>query len=201
MQHAAYSIHFMVLSLYKMGDYDHRRRDRKHYRRYEDDDYQDGAAEDHTGASTTETTTRRSNRDRSRSRSPVESEERKRRQIDAERAARMARLRAENEQEESRMNRSASATAMTDDKTKPTLPSAKEAIIEVKESEIEGLDEEEQMQLLLGFTGGFGTTKNSKVEDNHKTLAAGAAKKNKARKYRQYMNRKGGFNRPLDKIN
>ena len=78
---------------------------------------------------------------------------------------------------------------------------------------------------LMGFTG-FSTTKNTKVgisktsilfKENYKNLekfrsfskslnfqvagnADGAVKINKQRKYRQYMNRKGGFNRPLDYI-
>jgi U4/U6.U5 tri-snRNP-associated protein 3 len=52
----------------------------------------------------------------------------------------------------------------------------------------------------LGFGGEFGSTKGNKVEDNHSSSARGAAAKHKARKYRQYMNRKNGFNRPLDKM-
>lgn len=51
------------------------------------------------------------------------------------------------------------------------------------------------MAAMMGF-GGFGTTKNKKVAGN----AAGAAEVKKERTWRQYMNRKGGFNRPLDKI-
>jgi U4/U6.U5 tri-snRNP-associated protein 3 len=78
--------------------------------------------------------------------------------------------------------------------------SAKEAIIEVDEEELDGLDEEEQMQIMLGF-GGFDTTKGKAVKDNQDSLARGSSGKNKARKYRQYMNRKGGFNKPLDKMN
>lgn len=74
-----------------------------------------------------------------------------------------------------------------------------ESIIEVKAEELEGLDEEEQMKKLLGFSG-FNSTKGEAVEDNHKTAARGVATKNKARKYRQYMNRKNGFNRPLEKV-
>ena len=66
--------------------------------------------------------------------------------------------------------------------------------------ELEELDEEEQMQRMLGF-GGFDSTKGKAVEDNQNSLAMGSAAKNKARKYRQYMNRKGGFNKPLDKMN
>eukprot|EP00934_Nitzschia_sp_Nitz4_P000811 Nitzschia sp. Nitz4//scaffold497_size4732//407//739//NITZ4_009235-RA/size4732-processed-gene-0.1-mRNA-1//1//CDS//3329553080//811//frame0 len=48
--------------------------------------------------------------------------------------------------------------------------------------------------------GGFGCTKGQAVEDNQSTAARGAAAKNKARKYRQYMNRKNGFNRALEKM-
>jgi U4/U6.U5 tri-snRNP-associated protein 3 len=110
----------------------------------------------------------------------------------------MARLRAENEQEEQKL----SGMHAADGGSGPASAhvSAKDAIIEVDEEEIEGLDEEEQMQKMLGF-GGFDSTKGKAVEDNHKSLAKGSAAKNKARKYRQYMNRKGGFNKPLDKMN
>uniref|UniRef100_A0A915DG03 U4/U6.U5 small nuclear ribonucleoprotein 27 kDa protein n=1 Tax=Ditylenchus dipsaci TaxID=166011 RepID=A0A915DG03_9BILA len=54
---------------------------------------------------------------------------------------------------------------------------------------------DEEMSKLMGF-GNFDTTKNKKVSDN----VDGMAKINKPRKYRQYMNRKGGFNRPLDYV-
>jgi U4/U6.U5 tri-snRNP-associated protein 3 len=57
----------------------------------------------------------------------------------------------------------------------------------------EELDEDEAaMQAMMGF-GGFGTTKGKKVAGNN----AGAIKKEKKTEYRQYMNRVGGFNRPL----
>jgi len=72
------------------------------------------------------------------------------------------------------------------DSTAAGNPSAKEAIIEVDDEELEGLDEEEQMQKLLGF-GGFDITKGKKIQDNHDSLAKGSAAKNKARKYRQYI--------------
>jgi U4/U6.U5 tri-snRNP-associated protein 3 len=55
--------------------------------------------------------------------------------------------------------------------------------------EEDGMD---AMQAMLGF-GGFGTTKNQKVLGNN----AGAVRKEKKTEYRQYMNRVGGFNRPL----
>ncbi|CAB0038222.1 unnamed protein product [Trichogramma brassicae] len=53
--------------------------------------------------------------------------------------------------------------------------------------------EEQQMMKMMGFCG-FDTTKGKKVEGND----AGAVHVILKRKYRQYMNRKGGFNRPLD---
>jgi U4/U6.U5 tri-snRNP-associated protein 3 len=53
-------------------------------------------------------------------------------------------------------------------------------------------DEEAAMAAMLGF-GGFGTTKNKKVKGND----VGAVRKEKKSEYRQYMNRQGGFNRPL----
>ncbi|KAL1840728.1 hypothetical protein VTJ49DRAFT_168 [Mycothermus thermophilus] len=55
--------------------------------------------------------------------------------------------------------------------------------------EDDGLDD---MAALMGF-GGFGSTKGKKVLGNN----VGAARKEKQTKYRQYMNRVGGFNRPL----
>lgn len=57
----------------------------------------------------------------------------------------------------------------------------------------------EEIAKLLGF-GGFGTTKNKVVEDNHTGAASGAVSKHKERKYRQYMNRKAGFDRPLQSM-
>jgi len=48
------------------------------------------------------------------------------------------------------------------------------------------------MQAMMGF-GGFGTTQNKKVAGND----VSAVRKEKKTEYRQYMNRVGGFNRPL----
>ena len=79
-------------------------------------------------------------------------------------------------------------------------PKPQEEIIMVNPEELEGMDDDEQMKRLLGFDG-FGSTKGTSVEDNHASAARGVAAKNKARKYRQYMNRKNGFNRPLEKMN
>jgi len=55
--------------------------------------------------------------------------------------------------------------------------------------------DEEAMAQMMGF-GGFGTTKGQEVTGNQQ----GAALVKKQRTWRQYMNRRGGFNRPLDKI-
>lgn len=48
------------------------------------------------------------------------------------------------------------------------------------------------MAAMMGF-GGFGSTKGKKVLGNN----VGAVSKEKKTEYRQYMNRVGGFNRPL----
>lgn len=48
------------------------------------------------------------------------------------------------------------------------------------------------MAAMMGF-GGFGSTKGQKVLGNN----VGAVSKEKKTEYRQYMNRVGGFNRPL----
>ncbi|KAK4075985.1 hypothetical protein Trihar35433_2545 [Trichoderma harzianum] len=60
--------------------------------------------------------------------------------------------------------------------------------------EVEGQDDDDvaAMQAMMGF-GGFGTTKGKKVAGNN----AGGVRKEKKSEYRQYMNRQGGFNRPL----
>ncbi|CAO1630358.1 unnamed protein product [Parajaminaea phylloscopi] len=57
-------------------------------------------------------------------------------------------------------------------------------------------DPEEAMMAAMGF-GGFGSTKGSKVAGN----VTGSANVKKERTWRQYMNRKGGFNRQLDPVN
>jgi U4/U6.U5 tri-snRNP-associated protein 3 len=61
------------------------------------------------------------------------------------------------------------------------------------------LTEEEQMARLMGISG-FGTTKGKAVDDNAMGAARGAVSMAKKMKYRQYMNRKGGFNRSLNHV-
>lgn len=57
-------------------------------------------------------------------------------------------------------------------------------------------EEEIEMMKLMGF-GSFDTTKGKKTDGSVNAYAVNVTMK---RKYRQYMNRKGGFNRPLDFI-
>lgn len=62
---------------------------------------------------------------------------------------------------------------------------------------MEGKTEEEiEMMKTMGFAS-FDTTKGKKVDGSVNAYAINVSQK---RKYRQYMNRKGGFNRPLDFI-
>lgn len=56
-------------------------------------------------------------------------------------------------------------------------------------------DEEAAMMRLMGFSG-FDSTSGKEVEGN---AAAGTVKVKSKRQARQYMNRRGGFNRPLPK--
>jgi U4/U6.U5 tri-snRNP-associated protein 3 len=60
----------------------------------------------------------------------------------------------------------------------------------------EDMDDEAVMQRIMGF-GGFRSTKNTKVPGNDKNYGV---RKDKKTEYRQYMNRQGGFNRPLDSM-
>lgn len=114
---------------------------------------------------------------------------------DEERRARMAKLRADNDEEERRLE--ADAVEANNEKA------SKEELTKIKEftqEDLEGLTEEEKMMKMMGIEG-FSTTKGKAVKDNQVGASRGAAAKSKARKYRQYMNRKGGFNRALDKMN
>ncbi|EQL01681.1 hypothetical protein G6O67_003031 [Ophiocordyceps sinensis] len=60
------------------------------------------------------------------------------------------------------------------------------------DDDIEVDPELDAMQAMMGF-GGFGSTKGKKIAGND----VGAVRKEKKTEYRQYMNRQGGFNRPL----
>uniref|UniRef100_A0A8D3BE31 U4/U6.U5 small nuclear ribonucleoprotein 27 kDa protein n=1 Tax=Scophthalmus maximus TaxID=52904 RepID=A0A8D3BE31_SCOMX len=74
---------------------------------------------------------------------------------------------------------------------------AKEKSIQISEEDMEGKTEEEiEMMKQMGFAS-FDTTKGKKQTGSVNAFAINVSMK---RKYRQYMNRKGGFNRPLDFI-
>jgi len=69
-----------------------------------------------------------------------------------------------------------------------------EARPQISDADLVGkTDDEIEMMKLMGFAG-FDSTKNKHVSGNT-GFAVNIIHK---RKYRQYMNRKGGFNRPLD---
>lgn len=70
-------------------------------------------------------------------------------------------------------------------------PPPKKEKVEAAEEEKE--DPEVALKRLMGF-GTFRSTKNTKVPGNDRNYAVHKSKK---AEYRQYMNRKGGFNRPL----
>ena len=70
-------------------------------------------------------------------------------------------------------------------------------VIEINEDDLEGKTEDEvEVMKAMGFCG-FSTTKGQKVSGNDVSAVHHVVQ----RKYRQYMNRKGGFNRPLDYVN
>ncbi|XP_078667731.1 uncharacterized protein LOC144909565 [Branchiostoma floridae x Branchiostoma belcheri] len=69
---------------------------------------------------------------------------------------------------------------------------------EIDPSKLEGKTEDEiEMMKMMGFCD-FDSTKGKKKNDVQ--TKAGAANILQKRRYRQYMNRRGGFNRPLDSI-
>lgn len=83
-------------------------------------------------------------------------------------------------------------------KKKPTAADFMGDVMEDEEEDDVVVEEDEgmaAMQAMMGF-GGFGTTKQKKVPGND----VGAVRKEKKTEYRQYMNRVGGFNRPLDEL-
>lgn len=56
-------------------------------------------------------------------------------------------------------------------------------------------EDDDAMMAMMGMSG-FGSTKGKQVAGNQE----GVVDIKKIRTWRQYMNRRGGFNRPLDKI-
>lgn len=69
--------------------------------------------------------------------------------------------------------------------------------IQISAEDMDGKTEDEiEMMKMMGFAS-FDTTKGKKTDGSVNAYAVNVSMK---RKYRQYMNRKGGFNRPLDFI-
>ncbi|XP_075960743.1 U4/U6.U5 small nuclear ribonucleoprotein 27 kDa protein isoform X1 [Anarhichas minor] len=141
--------------------------------------------------------------ERRRSRSASRERERKRRERersrsrDRDRERRRSRSRSPHRRRSSRSpprrHRSSSSPSeeRKDSKEKSVKP------ITISAEDMEGKTEEEiEMMKLMGF-GSFETSKGRKTDGSVNAFAINVSMK---RKYRQYMNRKGGFNRPLDFI-
>uniref|UniRef100_A0A1B6L163 U4/U6.U5 small nuclear ribonucleoprotein 27 kDa protein n=1 Tax=Graphocephala atropunctata TaxID=36148 RepID=A0A1B6L163_9HEMI len=130
----------------------------------------------------------RNERDRRRRRSRSRDRDRRRRSPERERDH-------ERRRDERRRSRSWSRSRSRSNernRTKPrnSLPNRPQ----VTDADLEGkTPEEQEMIKMLGFCT-FDTTHGKKVDGNED----GAVHVILKRKYRQYMNRKGGFNRPLD---
>lgn len=119
-------------------------------------------------------------RDRNRDRKRKRSRERTDRRRSSDRNRRRSRSRSRSKD---RSKTSATQNQMRQ-KGRPVIP----------EVEMQGKTEDEkEMMRVMGFSG-FDTTKGKKVPGN----VPGDVHVIFKRKYRQYMNRKGGFNRPLD---
>ncbi|XP_031704872.1 U4/U6.U5 small nuclear ribonucleoprotein 27 kDa protein isoform X2 [Anarrhichthys ocellatus] len=140
--------------------------------------------------------------ERRRSRSASRERERKRRERersrsrDRDRERRRSRSRSPHRRRSRsppRRHRSSSSPSeeRKDSKEKSAKP------ITISAEDMEGKTEEEiEMMKLMGF-GSFETSKGRKTDGSVNAFAINVSMK---RKYRQYMNRKGGFNRPLDFI-
>ncbi|GJQ77089.1 hypothetical protein Trydic_g23660 [Trypoxylus dichotomus] len=137
---------------------------------------------------------RERDRDRDRDRERERERDRHRRKRsrdrsrDRERSRDRDRRRHSNDRESyRRYSRSRSRSVDKKSKGFPERPAVTAADLEGKSPD------EQEMMKLMGFCS-FDTTKGKKVEGND----VGDVHVILKRKYRQYMNRKGGFNRPLD---
>ncbi|XP_044139058.1 U4/U6.U5 small nuclear ribonucleoprotein 27 kDa protein [Bufo gargarizans] len=142
-------------------------------------------------------------RERRRSRSTSRERERRRRERSRSRERRRSRSRSPHRRRSRspRRHRSSSLSPgrlkerRDDDKDGKDSKVVKEH--QITAEELEGKTEEEiEMMKMMGFSS-FDTTKGKKVDGSVNAYAINVSQK---RKYRQYMNRKGGFNRPLDFI-
>ncbi|XP_068577221.1 U4/U6.U5 small nuclear ribonucleoprotein 27 kDa protein [Cebidichthys violaceus] len=152
------------------------------------------------GRSRSRTPPRRAERRRSRSAS--RDRERKRRERDRSRSRDRDRERRRSRSRSPHRRRSRSpprrhrsSSSPSEERKDSKEKSAKP--ITISAEDMEGKTEEEiEMMKLMGF-GSFETSKGRKTDGSVNAFAINVSMK---RKYRQYMNRKGGFNRPLDFI-
>ncbi|XP_064421601.1 U4/U6.U5 small nuclear ribonucleoprotein 27 kDa protein isoform X1 [Latimeria chalumnae] len=137
-------------------------------------------------------------RERRRSRSASRERERRRRSRDRRRSRSRSPHRRRSRSPRRHRSTSLSPSRQKDGEKKDSKDS-KSAVKEhhISEEDMEGKTEEEiEMMKLMGFSS-FDTTKGKKIDGSVNAYAVNVSQK---RKYRQYMNRKGGFNRPLDFI-
>ncbi|KAL6114682.1 U4/U6.U5 small nuclear ribonucleoprotein 27 kDa protein [Pungitius pungitius] len=143
-------------------------------------------------------------RERRRSRSTSRDRERKRRERERSRSRDRERRRSRSRSPHRRRSRSPprrhrSSSSHSDRRDDERKDSKEKTVkpIQISEEDMEGKTEEEiEMMKLMGF-GSFETSKGRKTDGSVNAFAINVSMK---RKYRQYMNRKGGFNRPLDFI-
>jgi U4/U6.U5 tri-snRNP-associated protein 3 len=97
-----------------------------------------------------------------------------------------------------RDSRSVSRSKSRDRKAESIIkPKKTIEVIDLNDDDMEGKTEEEaDMMKLMGFAG-FDSTKGKHIGGNDVSAVHHVV----VRKYRQYMNRRGGFNRPLDFVN
>ncbi|KAG7490365.1 U4 small nuclear ribonucleoprotein 27 kDa [Solea senegalensis] len=143
-------------------------------------------------------------RERRRSRSASRERERRRRERDRSRSRDRDRDRRRSRSRSPHRRRSRSparrhrSSSQSPGRQKDDRKEAKPGkSIQISEEDMQGKTEEEiEMMKTMGF-GSFDTTKGKKTDGSVNAYAINVSMK---RKYRQYMNRKGGFNRPLDFI-
>lgn len=131
-------------------------------------------------------------RDRDRDRERERDRERNRRKRSRDRSRDRERRRHSLERDgHRRFSHSRSRSRSVEKKTNKINPNER-PVVTAADLEGKSVDEQEMMKL-MGFCS-FDSTKGKKVDGND----VGGVHVILKRKYRQYMNRKGGFNRPLD---
>ncbi|CAL8347776.1 unnamed protein product [Lota lota] len=139
-------------------------------------------------------------RERRRSRSTSRDRERKRRERERSRSRDRDRRRSRSRSPHRRRSRSPPRRLRSESDSPSRSKETKEKSVKPIEISAEDMkdktEEEIEMMKTMGF-GSFDTTKGKKTTGSVNAHATNVSQK---RKYRQYMNRKGGFNRPLDFI-